>query len=118
MKTCQELLSPVEQAVCNALLQVIDPEIGENIVDLGLVYGIEVEGNVAKVILTMTTPACPMGEMILDDIHATLTRMLPNDMEFDLHLVWEPPWNPSMISADAKQRLGWTSAESPPAVPD
>jgi metal-sulfur cluster biosynthetic enzyme len=55
----------------------------------------------------MTTPACPMGEMLLDVIHATLTRMLPNDLEFDIHLVWEPPWSPSMISAEAKQRLGW-----------
>lgn len=107
MKTCNEPLSPLERSVRDALLRVIDPEIGENIVDLGLVYGIEVEGNIAKVDLTMTTPACPMGEMLLDDIHATLTRMLPNDVEFDIRLVWEPPWSPSMISAEAKQRLGW-----------
>lgn len=107
MKTCNEPLSPMERSVRDALLRVIDPEIGENIVDLGLVYGIKVEGNIAKVDLTMTTPACPMGEMLLDDIHATLTRMLPNDVEFDIHWVWEPPWSPSMISAEAKQRLGW-----------
>lgn len=108
MKTCNEPLLPRELAVRDALLCVIDPEIGENIVDLGLVYGIEVAENVVKVTLTMTTPACPMGEMILDDIQATLTRMLPNDMEFDINLVWEPPWDPSLISAAAKQRLGWT----------
>ncbi len=107
MKTCNELLLPRELAARDALSLVIDPEIGENIVDLGLVYGIEVEGNIVKVTLTMTTPACPMGEMLLDDIHATLTRMLPNDMEFDIDLVWEPPWDPSLISAAAKQRLGW-----------
>lgn len=107
MKTCNEPLSPMERSVRDALLRVIDPEIGENIVDLGLVYGIKVEGNIAKVDLTMTTPACPMGEMLLDDIHATLTRMLPNDVEVDIHLVWEPPWSPSLISAEAKQRLGW-----------
>ena len=107
MKTCNEPLSPMERSVRDALLRVIDPEIGENIVDLGLVYGIKVEGNIAKVDLTMTTPACPMGEMLLDDIHATLTRMLPTDVGFDIHLVWEPPWSPSMISAEAKQRLGW-----------
>ena len=71
MKTCKESLSPMEQTVCDALLQVIDPEVGENIVDLGLVYGIEVEGNIAKVNLTMTSQACPMGEMLLDDIHET-----------------------------------------------
>ena len=107
MKTCSEPLSPLEQTVRDALSRVIDPEIGENIVDLGLVYGIEVEGNVAKVKLTMTSPACPMGEMLLDDIHATLTRMLPNEMEIHIHLVWQPPWDPSMISAEGKQRLGW-----------
>lgn len=107
MKTCNEPLSPLEQSVRDALLRVIDPEIGENIVDLGLVYGIEVEGNVVKVKLTMTSPACPMGEMLLDDIHASLTRMLPGDMEFRIHLVWVPPWDPSMISAEAKQRMGW-----------
>jgi len=107
MKTCKESLSPMEQTVCDALLQVIDPEVGENIVDLGMVYGIEVEGNIAKVNLTMTSQACPMGEMLLDDIHETLTRTLPNEIECDIHLIWEPPWNPDMISAEAKKRLGW-----------
>jgi len=107
MKTCNEPLSPLEQSVREILLQVIDPEVGENIVDLGLVYGIKVEGNVAKVNLTLTSQACPMGEMLLDDIHANLTRLLQNEMEFDINLVWEPPWNPDMMSAEAKQRLGW-----------
>lgn len=108
MKTCNEPLSPIEQSVREVLLRVIDPEIGENIVDLGLVYGIEVEDNIAKVNLTMTSPACPMGEMLLDDIHATLTRMLPSDLKFEINLVWEPPWNPDMMSTEAKLRLGWS----------
>lgn len=107
MKTCAEPPSLPEQSVREALFQVIDPEVGENIVDLGLVYRIKVEDNIARVDLTMTTPACPMGEMLLDDIHATLSQMLPQDMAFDINLVWEPPWDPSMISAEAKQRLGW-----------
>ena len=107
IKNLNDALSTLEQNVREALLQVIDPEVGENIVDLGLVYGIEVEENVAKVNLTMTSPACPMGEMLLDDIHATLTRILPSTMTFDIHLVWEPPWNPDMMSTEAKLRLGW-----------
>ena len=107
IKTLNDAPSTLEQIVHEALLQVIDPEVGENIVDLGLVYGIEIDENVAKVNLTMTTPACPMGEMLLDDIYATLTRILPNTMTFDINLVWEPPWSPDMISAEAKQRLGW-----------
>ncbi len=107
MKTFTKPLSALELTVREALLQVLDPEVGENIVDLGLVYGIDVEGNIAKVNLTMTTPACPLGEMLLDDIHAALSQKLPQDMSFDINVVWEPPWNSSMISAAAKQRLGW-----------
>lgn len=112
MKTCFIPSSPMEQSARKALLQVIDPEIGENIVDLGLLYGIEVEGKIVKVMVTMTSPACPMGEMILDDIHAALTQSMPDDIEFDIHLVWDPPWNPRMISEEVKQRLGWVLNES------
>ena len=107
MKTCNESLSPLEQTVRDALVKVIDPEAGENIVDLGLVYGIEVEGNAVTVLLTMPSAACPMGEMLLDAINATLTTLLPDDMEIEINLVWEPPWIPDMMSAEAKQRLGW-----------
>lgn len=107
IKTCNESLSPLEQNVRDALMKVIDPEAGENIVDLGLIYGIEVEGNAVTVLLTMTSAACPMGEILLDDIHATFTRLLPDAMDIEINLVWEPPWNPNMISAEAKQRLGW-----------
>ncbi len=107
MNTPIEHLSQTQLAVHNVLQQVIDPEVGENIVDLGLVYNIEVTDNVAKIDLTMTTPACPMGEMLLDDIHATLSQMLPENLTFDINLVWEPPWEPDMMSAEAKQRLGW-----------
>ncbi len=107
MKTCSEPLSPPEQAVRDALMQVIDPEAGENIVDLGLVYGIEVAGNAVTVLLTMTSAACPMADMLLDDINTTLTKLLPDEMRFEINLVWEPPWEPDMISAAAKQRLGW-----------
>ena len=107
MKTCNDPLSPLETTVRDALLRVIDPEIGENIVDLGLVYGIEVEGETARVNLTMTTPACPMGSMVVDEARAELLRALPGTMQIDVQLVWEPPWEPSRISAAAKQRLGW-----------
>lgn len=107
MKTPIEHLSQTQLTVRNVLQQVIDPEVGENIVDLGLVYNIEVTDNVAKIDLTMTTPACPMGEMLLDDIHATLSQMLPENLTFGINLVWEPPWEPNMMSSEAKQRLGW-----------
>lgn len=108
MKTCNKSFPQREQSVRDALLQVIDPEVGENIVDLGLVYGIEVSEDVVIVTFTMTSQACPMGEMLLDDIDATLTRLLPSELEFNMNLVWEPPWNPDMMSAEAKLRLGWS----------
>ena len=107
IKTCNEPLSHLEQSVQDILQQVIDPEVGENIVDLGLVYGIQSEESVVKIILTLTSQACPMGEMLLEDIEATLTRKLPADIKYEIQLVWEPPWNPDMMSAEAKQRLGW-----------
>lgn len=107
MKTCTDKLSPVETQMRDALSRVIDPEIGENLVELGLVYGIEADGHRASVQLTLTSPACPMGEMVLDDAYAALCEALPQEMEIDIEMVWEPPWDPAMISAAAKQRLGW-----------
>ena len=107
MKTCYKSLSPQAQCILDVLSQVIDPEVGENIVDLGLIYAIEVNQNTANITLTLTSIACPMGEMLLEDIHETLTKMLPSEMEFDINLVWEPSWSPDMMSVEAKQRLGW-----------
>lgn len=106
MKTYTELASPMELAARDALMRVLDPEIGESIVDLGLVYGVEAEGTSVKVVMTMTSPACPMGELLLDEVHAELAHAFP-DAEIELQLVWEPPWSPDMISAEAKERLGW-----------
>lgn len=106
MKTCNDPLSPVETTVRDALLRVIDPEIGGNIVDLGLVYGLEVEGETVRVNLTMTTPACPMGSLVVDEAEAELRRALPG-MQVEVQLVWEPPWEPGMISPEAKHQLGW-----------
>lgn len=106
MKTCNELTSPREIAVREALQKVIDPEIGESIVDVGLIYGIELQDAAISIRMTMTSPACPMGEMILDEVHAELVHAFP-EAEIDIEMVWEPPWNPDMISPEAKARLGW-----------
>jgi len=106
MKTCNELTSPREIAVREALQKVIDPEIGESIVDVGLIYGIELQDAAISIRMTMTSPACPMGEMILDEVHAELVHAFP-EAEIDIEMVWEPAWNPDMISPEAKARLGW-----------
>lgn len=90
-----------------ALLAVIDPEVGINIVDLGLVYDIESKTDGWRIALTMTSPACPMGESILDDVHAAIEASLALGTSVDIDLVWEPPWNPAMMSDAAREALGW-----------
>jgi metal-sulfur cluster biosynthetic enzyme len=97
-----------EEEVRTALRSVIDPEVGMNIVDLGLVYGVVITDNQLHVDLTMTTPACPMGEMILDDAQQALETLVPGGVEINLNLVWDPPWSPAMMTEHARQHFGWT----------
>lgn len=100
--------SPLDaERLREALRTVSDPEVGLNIVDLGLVYGVTVAPGRVHVLITMTSPACPMGEMILDDVEATLSALLPASTELDLELTWEPPWEPSMMSDKAREQFGW-----------
>ena len=68
---------PTEEAIRNALRNVIDPEVGMNVVDLGLVYGIEIAPNGVRVAMTMTTPACPMGSMITEDAREAIRDIAP-----------------------------------------
>ena len=96
-----------EMPVCDALRQVIDPEAGMNIVDLGLVYGIRFSDGALQVELTMTSPACPMGDMIVQEVRGVLSRLVPAGTEVTINLVREPPWSPTMMSEHAKQRFGW-----------
>ena len=95
------------ERVRDALRKVIDPEIGMNIVDVGLIYRIAIEGNSVLVEMTMTSPACPMGEMIFEDVTAVLRDCLPPGFELDVQLVWEPPWSPALMSEKARQHFGW-----------
>lgn len=78
-----------------------------NIVDLGLVYDVIITDNKLQVDLTMTTPACPMGEMILDDARQALKELVPEGVEIELNLVWDPPWSPDMMTEHARQHFGW-----------
>lgn len=93
--------------VRTALRGVDDPEVGMNIVDLGLVYGVEVTPTRVHVDLTMTSPACPMGEMILEDAQHALETLAPAGVEVDLALVWDPPWTPDRMSEHARAHFGW-----------
>lgn len=90
------------------LLNVIDPELGVNIVDLGLVYEVEVDGTAGAVAIemTLTTPGCPLSGFMDDEIRAQLAQ-LPQIRTVQIDLVWEPAWRPEMMSDRARQALGW-----------
>lgn len=90
-----------------ALRNVIDPEVGVNIVDLGLIYETRRRADEVTVIMTMTTPACPMTEMIVSDVKSMLFRFGPTIKDVHVELVWEPPWTSEMISAEAQEQMGW-----------
>lgn len=86
---------------------VIDPEVGVNIVDLGLVYDIRVtsEGQ-AQVRMTLTTPGCPLSAYMDDAVRGALWGA-PGVSDVDLQIIWDPPWSTDMMSLRAKQELGW-----------
>jgi metal-sulfur cluster biosynthetic enzyme len=97
-----------EDSVRDALRGVMDPEAGMNIVDLGLVYGIEVsEPQGVKLQLTMTSAACPMAEMIVDEARAAVEAALPPHTPVEVELVWDPPWTPDRMSGLAREQFGW-----------
>lgn len=98
---------PTEQEVHDVLRSVIDPELGLNVEDLGLVYGVTIEPGRVSVTMTMTTPACPMGSMITDDARDRIRAISPPEAVVDVVLVWEPAWTPERMSSDAKKYLGW-----------
>lgn len=99
---------PDDSAVREALRQVEDPEAGMNIVDLGLVYGIEVASGAVHVDMTMTTAACPMGDMITEQARAAIAAIVPNGTTVEIRLVWDPPWTPDKMTGLAREHFGWT----------
>jgi metal-sulfur cluster biosynthetic enzyme len=98
---------PDEDAVREALRTVDDPEAGMNIVDLGLVYGIEIDDCAVHVDVTMTTAACPMADLIVDRARDAIRAIAPADAEVDVQLVWDPPWTPDKMSGIAREHFGW-----------
>ena len=97
-----------EEKVMENLRAVIDPEIGINIVDLGLVYNIDIQPERIRVEITMTTPTCPLHAVITRNAEQVLESAFPEIGTVEIELVWEPSWDPSFMSEQAKQMLGWT----------
>ncbi|HTN73513.1 MAG TPA: iron-sulfur cluster assembly protein [Methylomirabilota bacterium] len=94
-----------KEQVYEVLHECYDPEIPVNIVDLGLVYDVQVEGEKVAVKMTLTAPGCGMGTMIANDARQKILT-LDNVVDATVDLVWDPPWDPSRISEEAKQKLG------------
>jgi metal-sulfur cluster biosynthetic enzyme len=95
-----------EDVVRENLRTVIDPELGVSIIDLGLIYEIEVKDNDVLVKMTLTSPACPVGAVIQAQAHRAIKK-LPWAKEVKIQLVWSPRWDPRlMASEDAKMELG------------
>jgi metal-sulfur cluster biosynthetic enzyme len=107
MMTDPTVNMPTEEAIRAALRSVIDPEVGMNVVDLGLVYGIEIAPDRVRVAMTMTTPACPMGSMITEDAREAIRDIAPEGTDIVVDLVWDPPWSPERMSENAKRHFGW-----------
>ncbi len=99
--------SGVCERVWEALREVVDPELGINIVDLGLVYDVALQDRTLRVAVTMTTPACPLHSTVLEAIEYVVRKRLLEIRDVDVRLVWDPPWHPEMMSDEAKRQLGW-----------
>jgi metal-sulfur cluster biosynthetic enzyme len=92
--------------VVEALRAVEDPELGMDIVDLGLLYDVEIDGPKIKVIHSLTSMGCPAGPMIQEDI-VNVASAVEGVEEVEIELTWEPPWTPDRMSDDAKFILGF-----------
>lgn len=93
--------------ILEALRSVIDPELGVDIVELGLVYRVALADDRAEVLMTMTSPTCPAGAQLAREAEAAVRRAAPHLARVDVRVVWDPPWQPSFMSEEAKRRLGW-----------
>ena len=94
-----------ETVVLDALRQVIDPEIGSNLVDLGLIYDVAITGSRVKVTMTLTTPGCPMHESLCHGVQVALLS-LDGVEDAEVELVWDPPWHPSMMTETGRAQSG------------
>ena len=96
-----------KEQILTELKQVIDPELHLNIVDLGLIYDVNIEQDSGKVIITMTltTPGCPLS-FVFEEWVPDAAKKVEGVKDVEISLVWEPPWDPDKISDDAKEELG------------
>jgi metal-sulfur cluster biosynthetic enzyme len=95
-----------KEEIYEVLSMCYDPEIPVNIVDLGLVYDVQIEGSTVNVKMTLTAPGCGMGGMIAGQARQKILDNVEGVDEANVDIVWEPPWDPSRISPVAREKLG------------
>ena len=99
---------PTEQEILNALKNIYDPEIPVNIVDLGLIYELDIkDDNTVYVKMTLTAPGCPIGVFITEQVREAVMTLVPNVKDVKVELVFDPPWTPDRMSEEAKALLGF-----------
>jgi metal-sulfur cluster biosynthetic enzyme len=91
--------------VLGALREVIDPELGLNIVDLGLVYRVEIENGRVHVTMTATSAACPLSGYLASAAETAVRQRVPEAEAVEVEMVWDPPWHPGMVSEAARRQL-------------
>ena len=95
------------QPILDAITKVVDPEVAMSIVDVGLIYGVTVDAEKVHVLLTMTSAACPVTDVIVDDVEQQLDRIAPPELLVHVELVWDPPWTMDRMSDRARRFMGW-----------
>lgn len=96
---------PDQETLYETLKQIYDPEVGINIVDMGLIYRLDIEDERVDVTMTLTSPACPVGPQILSQVESAL-KTAEGVEDVDIKVVWSPPWSPDMLSEEARDQLG------------
>ena len=94
-----------EEIVLEQIKQIIDPDIGLNIVDMGLIYGVDINDDIVNITMTLTSPGCPAAPQLLNGSQ-TVVQQLDGVEEVNVNVVWTPPWDPEMMSEEAKDELG------------
>lgn len=97
---------PSVDEVYSRLRQVDDPELGLNLVDLGLIYGVASDGGHVRITMTLTTRGCPMHAALVPAVRAAVAS-LPGAEDVEVELIWEPPWTPERLSPVGAVALGW-----------
>ena len=94
------------EPIVAALTRVVDPELALSIVDIGLVYGVTVGPDALHVRMTMTSAACPVTDVVVEEVEHELSGVAPAGMPVRVQLVWQPPWSPDRLSERARRFMG------------